>query len=591
MLTAPLAYVFRVKALPGKEAMVRQELATFVARGCAATKGKYALFQGVDEPTCFLVYGAGDDRAISDYTPNLRALVDKMYHSLAEPGDLMLGMLRQPDSKGPPDTTTFLGWLEVKTGQEQTARQALISVGAQTRSQEPGCLHYDLFQCAMEATRYLMYSVMQDQAAIAAHKEAPYFKEFLLKSAELFERTNWWRIEQSAAILPLEWNQVVGQAAPDSTRGNGFDNPHNTYVFPRRVFNGYLYVGTRTPDDQTGGCEVWRTGDGRVWEQVVGGQNPAGSGFGNLHNVGAVSLTVFDNHLYVGTRNLVDGSELWRSRDGQNWQPVVGGKAGGGNGFGDGHNQDFYSVVAFAGHLYIGTNNPMDGCEVWRSRDGAQWEAVVGGGAGNGNGFGSANNIDVFSIAVFNDYLYAGIRNDAEGGEIWRSADGLAWESVVGRAARCAAGFGNPHNIAVASMIAFGGYIHGGTYNPDGCELWRSADGVVWEQTVGQAAQTGSGFGLAQNIGVVSLLAVEAYLYAGTAAGKSHHGCEVWRSSEGVAWEQVVGGEAGGGAGFGDARNGGALAMAIFGNHVYIGTVNHTQGGEIWRSVTPGLGG
>lgn len=569
--------------MAGQEKMVRQELTAFVAQGCSKTGATYALFQGVDDPTYFMVYGAGGDLAISEYTPNLRALVDKMRHSLAEPGDLMLGMLRPPDSKGPPNTTIFLGWMKVKIGKEEAARQELVSLGAQTRSQEPGCIHYDLFQCVKDESRYLMYSVMKDREAVVAHKEAPYFKAFVLKSAELFEHANWWRIEQSSAILPPEWNQAVGQTAPDKKRGNGFDNPNNTYVFPRCVFNSYLYVGTRTPDDKTGGCEVWRTSDGLVWEQVVGGKATASSGFGNPNNIGAVSITVFGNNVYVGTRNLVDGSELWRSSDGKNWQQLVGGNVGGGNGFGNGHNQDLYSVVAFAGYLYIGTNNPTEGCEVWRSSDGVLWEQVVGGKAGNGNGFGFSNNIDVFSIAVFNDHLYTGIRNDVDGCEIWRSHDGVTWEQVAGKNARNDSGFGNPHNIAVASMTAFDGYIHGGTFNPGGCEIWRSSDGVAWEQTVGNEAKIGAGFGLTQNVGTVSMLAVGAYLYAGTATGKSQHGCELWRSHDGVTWEQVVGGKAGGGNGFGDSRNGGALSMATLGNHLYVGTVNHTQGGEIWR--------
>jgi hypothetical protein len=56
--------------------------------------------------------------------------------------------------------------------------------------------------------------------------------------------------------------------------------------------------------------EVWRTANGVNWQQV------APAGFGNSSNVAPYwgsSMIVFDNTLYVGTWNWVDGGEVWQS--------------------------------------------------------------------------------------------------------------------------------------------------------------------------------------------------------------------------------------------------------------------------------------
>ncbi len=45
-----------------------------------------------------------------------------------------------------------------------------------------------------------------------------------------------------------------------------------------------------------------------------------------------------------------------------------------------------YSMAVFGSHLYVGTRNDTDGCEVWRSSDGTTWNQV------NTDGFGDTDN-------------------------------------------------------------------------------------------------------------------------------------------------------------------------------------------------------
>lgn len=57
---------------------------------------------------------------------------------------------------------------------------------------------------------------------------------------------------------------------------------------------------------------------------------------------------------------LSSGFDLYRSKDGIHWEILTL------NGLGNGHNLGIRNLfVSENGHLYIGTANPYDGCEVW----------------------------------------------------------------------------------------------------------------------------------------------------------------------------------------------------------------------------------
>ena len=88
----------------------------------------------------------------------------------------------------------------------------------------------------------------------------------------------------------------------------------------------------------------------------------------------------------------------------------------------------------------------------------------------------------------------------------------------------CESGFGNPANVSVFEMIAFGDYLYAGTGNLAGGEVWRTrATGnppYKWERVIEQGAYRGS-----TNQGAASLCVFNNALYVGT--GIQHGGIDL----------------------------------------------------------------
>lgn len=145
-----------------------------------------------------------------------------------------------------------------------------------------------------------------------------------------------------------DWSQV---------NTDGFGDPENRSPWIR-PFNGYLYVTSRNVNT---GAQIWRCAkcDGSDWEQVVS------NGFGDINNVGSSFMIEFDGYLYAGMSNEVTGVEVWRTTDGIHWsQTNI-------DGFGDSNNTDIWSGAVFNNRLFLGTRNdagwasPANGGEVW----------------------------------------------------------------------------------------------------------------------------------------------------------------------------------------------------------------------------------
>jgi hypothetical protein len=143
------------------------------------------------------------------------------------------------------------------------------------------------------------------------------------------------------------WELVIGSARfteqgfklPTSRLGPGFDNPFNGYIWSMCVHADRLYVGTMSwsvfllyvdttkwpqalryfipPHDidsivaQYSGCEIWSTRDGDTWTPVIL------NGFRNPYNCGARTLESTPYGLAVGTVNpfgptvAVKCNEVW----------------------------------------------------------------------------------------------------------------------------------------------------------------------------------------------------------------------------------------------------------------------------------------
>lgn len=143
----------------------------------------------------------------------------------------------------------------------------------------------------------------------------------------------------------------------------GFGDVQNNILAPLIEFQGQLYAGAT--NDITG-CQIWRSRDGRQWENVVGPKTEIPAGFGNKHNQGINQFLVFGNWLFAGLWNEVDGAQLWVSDDGLKWQRLIGPGCNITGGFGNVNNRSFYYLLDFKSNLYVGTHNLKDGGELWR---------------------------------------------------------------------------------------------------------------------------------------------------------------------------------------------------------------------------------
>ncbi len=333
------------------------------------------------------------------------------------------------------------------------------------------------------------------------------------------------------------WLQVIGDF-PNGTMDNGFNNSYNVAVRGKTTFilddMEYLFLGT-----------------GNVITSPFTPEKNANS----LFKFNNINLSLFKQFiLNLVVRAMVNyfsevdtqGCELWYY-DGLDWRQSVGNdtkEAIMGRGFENNNNMELTMLIPYTPpsddytYLYAGTFNPRDGLEVWRTTDpiDGSWEPLIHK-YGNGifsSGFGNQNNHAAYSAAVFNDWLYIGTMNWKEGCEIWRT-NGTTWEKVIGRGCNITHGFGDDgigfeRDIYAWEMIVFEDifskqeYLYVGTFNIAGCELWRTSNGINWECLVGDNGRLRRGFNMfgaplrTHNYGIRRFEVFKNSLYIGTAS-------------------------------------------------------------------------
>jgi len=142
-------------------------------------------------------------------------------------------------------------------------------------------------------------------------------------------------------------------------------------------------------------------------------------------------------------------------------------------------------------------------------------------------------------------------------------------------------GFGNPSNIGIVYMETHAGRLYAGTWNRvDGCLVYASEDGETWTPVIEP------GYGDSDNQAVIRMRSVGDYLYVGTWNNRT--GGQLWRSDApetGEGWEAVMQG------GFGNPANLAVGSIRPFGELLYVGMFNPSQGQEMWRSADSGSPG
>lgn len=348
------------------------------------------------------------------------------------------------------------------------------------------------------------------------------------------------------------------------TNLNGFGHPQTRGIMSLAAVQGTLYAST-SGWDGTGARRLMRSTDGRNWREAIG------SSAGSLYNYEFTKLTAFNDNLYVGTSHFnwdkqqTEGGELWRSVNGLAWTAIVTG------GFGSPDNGSVGNLIVFDNHLYAATYpfSNTHGFDLWRSSTGntLDWTRVIT------NGFGDPKNWILPTLEVFSNTLYAGTSNDATGGELWRSQDGVTWTQVN------VDGFGNAKNDVVGSLEVFRGQLYAGVRNlAAGGEIWRSPDGSQWTKVAS------GGLGNGKNTRPYNLTDYAGHLYV--TLDNAETGLAVWRSADGVNWQPISTG------GWGDNNNtfpASDWGATVFGGQLYVGTWNEANGGELWRYTADGV--
>lgn len=146
----------------------------------------------------------------------------------------------------------------------------------------------------------------------------------------------------------------------------------------------------------------------------------------------------------------------------------------------------------------------------------------------NADGFGNPHNtggLDVKTMAVFQEKLYAGVSNLGEGAQVWRY-DGTVWLQAN------QSGFGSRDNSAIASMTATEHLLYAGTSSRSGGQVWRY-DGKEWV-CIHQGP-----FGKTFANTVDSMAIYKGKLYVGIWDQVTSRPAEIWSFDGETTWQQV----------------------------------------------------
>lgn len=77
--------------------------------------------------------------------------------------------------------------LTARAGKTEDLKALLLGMTAPSRS-EPGNLRYDLWLDQANPDRFILDELYTDNAAVAAHRETPHFKNYLSRISDLAER-------------------------------------------------------------------------------------------------------------------------------------------------------------------------------------------------------------------------------------------------------------------------------------------------------------------------------------------------------------------------------------------------------------------
>lgn len=359
------------------------------------------------------------------------------------------------------------------------------------------------------------------------------------------------------------------------------------------TFNSSEIITMRDDTGSGDGWSVTATSTDLTEDHSWSAADPTGSGNGQIK-----SLAVYNNFLYLGTRN-AGGGEIWRTNDGSSWTAVVDNAIDGDssgsdeNGFGDTNNDNINTLFVYDDYLYATTRNDTTGIEIWRSNNpngGDTWSQV------NSDGFGDANNFWADSVAVLSGDapgVYIGTDKDTPGtnggAELWKCTSASGCDASGDWGQVNTDGFGDNDNQAIDSLQEFGSNLYVGIdrANSSAAELWRCDKSLTTCSTQANwSLVDDTGFGNSNNTAISSMASYNSNLYAFTENGTN--GTQAWRCSTASGCDAVGDFAQTNNNGFGGGSNrSNTLAAYVWESdydYLYVGTTSATGGAEVYWS-------
>jgi hypothetical protein len=209
------------------------------------------------------------------------------------------------------------------------------------------------------------------------------------------------------------------------------------------------------------GAQVWRTSDGRQWENVVE------DGFGNPEFFGVTSFAVFDDQIYAAIDAFFKGFQVWRSPSGDpgSWTLVAEDSLG----FMDGQAAfltPFKDKLVLVSTMWAGGYASVP-VRIWVTQDGETWTPPTT------DGFGVFAHAPSHPV-IFKDILYIGAVSKE--GYIWSSKDSVQWSQVP------AEGFESPI-FNFSALFTDGKTLFANVTQGKGTFLYYSTDGKTWKKS------------------------------------------------------------------------------------------------------------
>ena len=328
---------------------------------------------------------------------------------------------------------------------------------------------------------------------------------------------------QADSAVADPWVQIIT---------NGFGDTNNEGVGWVQNFNGSIYVALDRATGSTGGAVIIRSSDLTNWSWVVG---PGTATVLSDTVTEIIRITAGTNDFYFGTHDSAQNpARVYHSTDGTSWSHIT----TVGNGYAPSGNSSIGGLAVLGTNLFTATVN-NNGGQIWRSRlDGVGYVKMADFSNGFHIGTGANTNINFISYlyAATNNILYASTGHLSNGvpappheGFLYQSGDGgSSWTTNSG-VGLC---FGDTNNWHIACMLEFRGCLYAAINNSaEGGQLWRTADGTNWVEVLS------NGINDARSVELHHLSVDNGVLWVATLPAPGFAD-EVWRSSNGTNFTQ-----------------------------------------------------